>query len=96
LEGIYQFKTNKELALNTLKKYARLSDMSVMNSIYGDYSQRLIPAIPYPTAQGIQTIIDHLAKTRPQAKALNPNNFIDPSILKEIEESGFVKRLYGK
>jgi hypothetical protein len=70
--------------------------MSVMNSIYGDYSQRLIPAVPYPTAPGIQTIIDHLAKTRPQAKGLSPNDFVDPSILKEIEESGFVKRLYGK
>jgi ABC-type nitrate/sulfonate/bicarbonate transport system substrate-binding protein len=95
LEGIHLFKTNKELALNTLKKYARLTDLSVMQSIYGDYSHRLIPAVPYPTAQGIQTIIDHLGKTRPQAKALNPHDFIDPSILKEIEESGFVKRLYG-
>jgi hypothetical protein len=40
-------------------------------------------------------IIDYLAKARPQAKGLNPNDFVDPSILKEIEESGFVKR-YGK
>lgn len=24
------------------------------------------------------------------------DDFIDPSILKEIEDSGFVKRLYGK
>jgi hypothetical protein len=44
---------------------------------------------------GIQTIIDHLAKTRPEAKGLKPNDFIDSSILKEIEESGFVKRLYA-
>jgi ABC-type nitrate/sulfonate/bicarbonate transport system substrate-binding protein len=95
LEGIYVFKTNKEVALNTLKKYARLGDLSLMQSIYADYSQRLIPAVPYPTAQGIQTIIDHLAKTRPQAKGLVANDFIDPSLLKEIEESGFVKRLYG-
>jgi ABC-type nitrate/sulfonate/bicarbonate transport system substrate-binding protein len=95
LEGVHLFKTNKELALNTLKKYARLTDLSIMQGIYGDYSQRLIPAVPYPTPQGIQTIIDHLSKTRSQAKGLNPNDFIDPSILKEIEESGFVKRLYG-
>jgi hypothetical protein len=40
LEGIYQFKTNKELTLNSLKKYARLSDMSVMNRIC-DYRKRL-------------------------------------------------------
>ena len=33
------------------------------------------------------TIIDQLAKTRPQMKNLNPGDFIDPSILKEIEDS---------
>lgn len=96
LEGIYVFKTNRELSLKTLQKVARLNDLSVMQSIYDEYSQRLTPAVPYPTPAGIQTIIDQIAKTRPQAKGLNPNDFIDPSILKEIEDSGFVKRLYGK
>ncbi len=72
-----------------------MSDISLMNSAYDDYSQRLVPAVPYPTAQGIQTIIDHLAKTRLEAKGLKPNDFIDASILKEIEDSGFVQRLYA-
>jgi hypothetical protein len=39
----------------------------------------------------IQTIIDHLAKKSPEAKRLKPNDFIDSSILKEIEESGVWK-----
>ena len=73
-----------------------MSDLSIMQSIYDDYSQRLIPAVPYPTPAGIQTIIDQRAKTRPQAKGVNSNDFIDASIMKEIEDSGFVKRLYGK
>jgi hypothetical protein len=34
LEGIHLFKTNKSLSLNTLKKVARLTDLSVMESIY--------------------------------------------------------------
>lgn len=72
-----------------------MSDISLMNSTYDDYSQRLVPAVSYPTAPGIQTIIDHLVKTRPEAKALKPNDFIDPSILKEIEDSGFIKKLYA-
>jgi hypothetical protein len=96
VEAIHAFKTRKELALNTLKKYARMSDISLMSDTYDDYAQRLIPAVPYPTAAGIQTIIDHLAKTRLEAKGLKPNDFfIDASILKEIEDSGFVKRLYA-
>lgn len=96
LEGIYLFKTNRELALNTLKKYTRLGDISVMQSAYDEYTQRLIRNVPYPDPEGIQTILDQLAKSRPQTKGLNPNDFIDPTILKEIEQSGFVKRLYGR
>ena len=95
VEAIHVFKTRKELALNTLKKYARMSDVSQMNDTYDDYAQRLIPAVPYPTALGIQAIIDHLAKTRPEAKGLKPQDFIDASILREIEDSGFVRKLYA-
>jgi ABC-type nitrate/sulfonate/bicarbonate transport system substrate-binding protein len=95
LEGIYVFKTNKEVALNVLKKYTRLDDLSLVQTSYEEMSQRLIRRVPYPDPAGIQTIIDQLAKTRPQMKNLNPNDFIDPSILKEIEDSGFVKKLYG-
>ena len=95
LEGIYVFKTNKDVALNVLKKYTRLDDMSLVQTSYEEMSQRLIRRVPYPDREGIQTIIDQLAKTRPQMKNLNPSDFIDPTILKEIEDSGFVKKLYG-
>jgi ABC-type nitrate/sulfonate/bicarbonate transport system substrate-binding protein len=95
LEGIYVFKTNKDVALNVLKKYTRVDDLSLVQVSYDEMSQRLIRRVPYPDREGIQTIIDQLSKTRPQMKSLNPNDFIDPSILKEIEDSGFIKKLYG-
>ena len=95
LEGIYVFKTNKDVALNVLKKYTRVDDLSLVQVSYDEMSQRLIRRVPYPDREGIQTIIDQLAKTRPQMKSLNPSDFIDPSILKEIEDSGFIKKLYG-
>jgi ABC-type nitrate/sulfonate/bicarbonate transport system substrate-binding protein len=95
LEGIYVFKTNKELALNVLKKYTRVDDLSLVQVSYDEMSQRLIRRTPHPDREGIQTIIDQLAKTRPQMKNLNSGDFIDASILKEIEDSGFIKKLYG-
>ena len=57
LEGIYVFKTNKEVALNVLKKYTRLDDLSLVQVSYDEMSQRLIPRVPYPNREGIQTII---------------------------------------
>jgi hypothetical protein len=96
LEGIYVFKTNKELALNVLKKYTRVDDVSLMQTAYEEMSQRLIRSVPYPSSEGIQTILDQLGKGRPEIKKFKPSDLIDPSILKEIEDSGFVKRLYGQ
>jgi hypothetical protein len=48
-----------------------------------------------PDREGIQTRIYQLAKTRPQMKNLNPGGFIDLSNFKEIEDNGFIKKLYG-
>lgn len=95
LEGIYLFKTNKELALSVLRKYTRVDDVSLMQTAYDEFATRLIRRVPYPDREGIRTILDQLGESRPQIKNLNPNDFIDPTILKEIEDSGFVKRLYG-
>jgi sulfonate transport system substrate-binding protein len=36
VEAIHAFKTKKDLALNTLKKYARMSDVSLMSGTYDD------------------------------------------------------------
>ena len=96
LEGIYVFKTNKELALNVLKKYTRVDDVALMQTAYQEMSQRLIRSVPHPSPEGIQTILDQLGKGRPEIKKFKPSDLIDPSILKEIEDSGFVKRLYGQ
>lgn len=95
LEAIHVFKTNKDLSLNILKKYTRQDDLSLVQTSYDEMAIRLIRRVPYPNREGIQTIIDQLARTRPEMKNLNPGDFIDPSILKEIEDSGFVKKLYG-
>ena len=68
LEDIYLFKTNKHLAMNALKKYTRVDDVSNKHSAYEEMSQRLIHAVPYPSREGIQTILDQLGKARPQIK----------------------------
>jgi hypothetical protein len=40
--------------------------------------------------------LDQLVKTRPQVKKFTANDLIDGSVLKEIEQSGFIKQLYAK
>jgi len=35
-------------------------------------------------------------KDNPKAKSVDPKSFIDDSLLREIDESGFIKKLYER
>jgi hypothetical protein len=40
--------------------------------------------------------ITQVSETNPRAKGADPKDFVDARLLKEIEASGFVKKLYGE
>ena len=41
-------------------------------------------------------VLDEMSARNPKAKSLTPASFIDVGNLKELEQSGFIKRLYGE
>jgi hypothetical protein len=51
---------------------------------------------PYPSTRAIKDTLDVLAKDLPKAKDADPRDFIDNSVLKEIEASGYIEKVYGK
>ena len=95
IEAIHDFKRNKEAAIAVLKKYSRNDDREVLEDNYHEIASRYL-AMPMPTVEGIRTILSELASTTPAAKNADPEQFIAYKIAREIEASGFVKRLYEK
>ncbi len=95
IEAIHDFKRNKETALAVLKKYTRNDDREVLEDSYGNYLNKYL-ALPMPTREGIQTILAELASTMPAAKSADPEQFVAYKISRDIEASGFVKKLYEK
>jgi NitT/TauT family transport system substrate-binding protein len=93
IEAIRDFKRNKEAALAVLKKYTRSDDREVLEHNYNDITGRYL-ALPIPTLEGIRTILTELSSTTPAAKNADPEQFVSYRIAREIEASGFVKRLY--
>ncbi|MGE5304942.1 MAG: ABC transporter substrate-binding protein [Alphaproteobacteria bacterium] len=96
VEGLHRFKTDKSFSLKVLAKYTRIQEPEVLEETYQHYAIRVMPKIPYPTTKGIQTVLDEIGTRNPKAKALQPANFIDVTFLKELEQSGFIKHLYGE
>src|SRR4030095_15325489 len=95
IEAIHDFKRNKEAALAVLKKYTRNDDREVLEDSYSNYANKYL-ALPVPTLEGIRTILTELSTKVPAAQKADQEQFVSYKIAREIEASGFVKRLYEK
>ena len=92
-EGLHRFHTDRDFSIQVMKKYLRVNEKELLDDAYNFYSQRL-QKIPYPTLRGIKFILDEMAERQPQARKAAPENFVDLSLLQEIEQSGFFKQLW--
>jgi hypothetical protein len=50
--------------------------------------------IPYGDRRAVRFALDQMGKELPESAKLNADNFIDNSILAELEKSGFIDQLY--
>ena len=95
VEGLHRFKTDKNFAMKVIGKYSRIVDQEALEETYQHYAVKVMPRVPYPTIKGIQLVLDEIGLRTPKAKSMAPENFIDVSYLKELDQSGFIKKLYG-
>ena len=87
IEGIHAIKTQKNFAVNVLKKYMRISDPEILEEGYR-YALRFIQARPFPTLDETRAVLDELK--RPEAR---PENFVDLSLVQELEKEKFFDKL---
>jgi hypothetical protein len=96
VEGIAYFKTNKKESVQIILKKMRMSpeQAKYAERTYDQYASRYFDRVPYPSPTGIKIVLESLAKDNPKAKGADPASFVDASILKSLEDSGFIKSLY--
>ncbi len=86
--GIRRIKADRPFSLKVLSKYFRTSDREVLDYTY-DSAVNLFQEIPYPTLQGIQSTLDFLGEKDAKARRAKPADFVDTTLLEEIQKSGF-------
>src|SRR5438132_9584021 len=91
VEAIHFFKTQKAPTIAVLKKYAK-TDLSTLDTAYA-YLKTALPDLPYPTLEGIKTILAEMGRTRPELLKTDAASMVDSSIVKTIDDEGFLKRL---
>ncbi|HYA27290.1 MAG TPA: hypothetical protein VEI95_00625, partial [Acidobacteriota bacterium] len=87
IEAIHYVRTNREGSIKILKKYLRVDDSESIDATYDYFSQRT-DSMPRPNVEGLKNILKELG-----APQRNPNEFLDLSLLDEIEKEGFMQKL---
>ena len=95
VEGIAYFKKNKKESVQIILKKMRMNtdQAKYAERTYDQYANLYFDRIPYPSPTGIKTVLES-AKENPKTKGADPSSFVDASILKSLEDSGFIKSLY--
>jgi hypothetical protein len=91
VEAIHYFKNNKPQSLAIVKKYAK-TDLSTLDSAYG-YLKNAIPDMPYPTLEGMKTILAEMGRPWPEVLKYDAATIVDTTTVKAIDDEGFLKKL---
>ncbi|HEY7217132.1 MAG TPA: ABC transporter substrate-binding protein [Candidatus Binatia bacterium] len=90
IEGVALYKSNKEFALKVLAKYMHVQDREVLEENFREYD---FPLKPYPSKEYFELPIQEVGKKDPKVLKENPDRFVDMSIVKEIDGSGFIDKV---
>jgi len=93
IESIYVIKSNPELTKRAIRKYMRFKDDRDTDEAY-QIMRDVTPRKPYPTVEGIKTVLDELALKVPAARTAQPREFMDTRFIEELDRSGFIDELY--
>ncbi|MBI2954458.1 MAG: ABC transporter substrate-binding protein [Chloroflexi bacterium] len=96
VEGIAVARQDKEFAMKIIGQYIKNEDREVLEETWALYTNKLLPKVPYVDPKAVQTMLDEIALTNPKAKEAKPADFIDSRFVKELDDSGFIKKLYGE
>src|SRR4051794_10587733 len=94
LEGVAFAKKNKEESIRLIMEFMRLKDRDEAEETYQVIIQEIQPRKPYPLKEGVETVLRNVESTVPKAKTVKAEDLIDDSILRRLDQSGFIDSLY--
>ncbi|MGZ8426784.1 MAG: ABC transporter substrate-binding protein [Candidatus Binatia bacterium] len=93
IESIHLIKTNPELTKRSIRKYLRFKDERDTEEAY-QIMRDTLARKPYPTVEGVKTVLEELSPKLPAAKTAQPRDFMDTRFVDELDRSGYIDRLY--
>ena len=93
VEAVHMLKTNPDVSKKAFAKYRQTKDEKRIEDAYQTLREIVKPK-PYPSIDGFKTIIKDASDRIPAARTANPKDFIDITLLEELDRSGYIDGLY--
>lgn len=93
LEAIKLNLDDKPFTKKVLSEYTGFKEDDLLEESYRVYIIQTMSRVPYPVARGWKAVIDFSSRENPRIKGLKIEEILDDRIIRELEESGFVKSL---
>ena len=99
IEAVHRLKKDRGTTLKILAKYfVGVKDTEAFEKAYDRVvtNDKIVPPKQYPTVEGIKSVLDMMAENEPRAKKANPEDFVEMRFVKELDDNGFIDRLYQR
>ncbi len=98
VEAVHKMWTDKEATIKALSKYMGSGlEREMLDKSYDNVmTEALYPKKQYPSLEGLKTVIEDVAERDPRAKSVKPEQFVDFTFIKELDQSGYIDGLYKK
>jgi len=94
IEATQFFKTQKEDTKKIIAKYSRISNEHYLESAYAA-AAKLYDVVPLVTRPGVEVQIKEATSRKPGAQ-LRFEDMVDESIVRELDKSGFIDKVYKR
>lgn len=88
-EAVQETRNDKNAALKILAKYVRLDDPEILAEVYRSYGQKHLQKSISVDLEGVRGLLKGLGG---EAAGANPANFVDASLMQELEKEGFFQQ----
>ncbi len=98
IEAVHKMWTDKEATIKALSRYmgSGLDRETLEKSYENVMTEAMYPKKQYPSVEGLKTVLEDIAERDPRAKTAKPEQFIEASFIRELDQSGFIDGLYKK
>jgi NitT/TauT family transport system substrate-binding protein len=88
-DAVQETRNDRAGALKVLAKYVRLDDPEILAQVYQIYGQKQLQKTINVDLEGVKGLLKGLGS---EAAGANPANFVDPSLIQDLEKEGFIQQ----